>query len=200
MPELKKCRKCGEPVQSNAPFGHCPKCLLTLGFGTMPEELQPSDDSALPTPPSPPAKVRTFGDYELLEQIGRGGMGIVFKARQKSLNRLVALKMILNVESASPVVMARFHVEAEAAAKLEHPNIVSTHEFGEVDGQPFFSMRLIEGSNLAKLMTRLSLPSLTNPKDKSTTSKTRLREAQERIASLVGAIARAIHYAHQHGV
>src|SRR5260221_10232109 len=100
--------------------------------------------------------------------------------------------MILNVETASPVVMARFHLEAEAAAKLEHPSIVSTHEFGEVDGQPFFSMRLIEGSNLAKLMPRLSLASLTDPKDKSTTSKTRLREAQERIATLVGAIARAI--------
>ncbi len=145
-------------------------------------------------------KARSFGDYEVLEQIGRGGMGIVFKARQKSLNRLVALKMILNVESASPVVMARFHVEAEAAAKLEHPNIVSTHEFGEVDGQPFFSMRLIEGSNLAKEMPRLSLASLAHSKDKSTACKARLRKAQERIASLVAAIARAIHYAHQHGV
>src|SRR6266446_2317209 len=201
MAELKKCRKCGEPVQTNAPFGHCPKCLLELGFGAMPDEsLKPSDDSALRAPHSALGQVRSFGDYELIEQIGRGGMGIVFKARQKSLNRLVALKMILNVESASPVVMARFHLEAEAAAKLEHPSIVSTHEFGEVDGQPFFSMRLIEGSNLAKQMPGLTLASLTNPKDKSTTSKALLREAQERIARLMATIARAIHYAHQHGV
>ncbi len=201
MAELKKCRKCGEPVQANAPFGHCPQCLLALGFGPVPEEaLEPSGDSSLRTPHSALGRARSFGDYELLEQIGRGGMGIVFKARQKSLNRLVALKMILNVESASLVVMARFHLEAEAAAKLEHPNIVSTHEFGELDGQPFFSMRLIEGSNLAKQMPRLSIASVAGSKDKSTTTKALLREAQERIARLIAAIAHAIHYAHQNGV
>jgi len=164
------------------------------------ESISPTDDSSLVTPPSLPGKVRSFGDYELLEQIGRGGMGIVFKARQRSLNRLVALKMILHAESASQVVMARFHLEAEAAAKLEHPNIVSTYEFGEVDGQPFFSMRLIEGSSLANLLPPLSLASLANPKEKSTASNARLREAQETIASLLATIARAIHYAHQHGV
>src|SRR6266568_8432560 len=160
MAELKKCRKCGEPVPTNAPFGHCPKCLLELGLDPVPEEaLEPPIESALPRPPASLGKVRYFGDYELLEQIGRGGMGVVLKARQKSLNRLVALKMILNVESASPTVMARFHLEAEAAAKLDHPNIVSTHDFGELDGQPFFSMRLIEGSNLAKQMPHLALAS-----------------------------------------
>ncbi len=198
---MRKCRGCGADVPANAPFGHCPKCLLELGFGPIPEEaLEPRLEPAASRPPASLGKARAFGDYELLEQIGRGGMGIVFKARQKSLNRLVALKMILNVESASPVVMSRFHLEAEAAAKLEHPNIVSTHEFGELDGQPFFSMRLIEGSNLAKQMPRLSLASLAHPKDKSAASKALLREAQERITGLMAAIARAVHYAHQHGV
>src|SRR6185369_15554995 len=101
MTELKKCRKCGEPVQANAPFGHCPKCLLEVGFGPVPAEALPPVESGTLQPSASSGKVRPFGDYELLEQIGRGGMGIVFKARQKSLTRLVALKMILNVETAS---------------------------------------------------------------------------------------------------
>ena len=192
MTETKKCRKCGELVRTNAPFGHCPRCLLELGFGPAPEGV--FESSATGT------KVRQFGDYDLLEQIGRGGMGVVFRARQRSLNRLVALKMILNVESASPGIMARFHDEAEAAAKLEHPNIVSTYEFGELDGQPFLCMRLIEGSNLAKQMPQLALASLADGQGQATVSKPHRREAQERIARLMATIARAIHYAHQQNV
>src|SRR5262249_34860544 len=151
MPEMKKCRKCGEAVPANAPFGHCPKCLLDLGFGPVPHEMLTSGESAaIGSTPSTSGQCRSFGDYELLELIGRGGMGIVLKARKKSLNRLVALKMVLHAESASQKIMTRFHLEAEAAAKLEHPNIVSTHEFGELEGQLYFTMRLVEGSNLAK--------------------------------------------------
>ena len=128
-------------MPANAPFGHCPKCLLELGFGPVPEALE------APSPPDPPG-ARSFGDYELLEQIGCGGMGVIYKARQVSLNRRVALKMIRAGEFASPTMVHRFHLEAEAVANLHHPNIVPIYETGEHHGQHFFSMELIDGAGV----------------------------------------------------
>jgi serine/threonine-protein kinase len=123
---------------------------------------------------------RTVGDYELLEELGRGGMGVVFKARQRSLGRIVALKMILRGEMAGSADVARFRVEAEAAARLNHPHIVPVYEVGEQDGQPYFSMKLIEGTTLARRIAEGPLPS---------------REAAE----ILRHVATAIAAAHQQG-
>jgi len=125
--------------------------------------------------------VRYFGDYELLEEIARGGMGVVFKARQVSLNRVVALKMILSGQLASDDDVARFRLEAQTAAALQHPNIVAIHEVGEHDGQHYFSMDFVEGKSLAEMVRDNPLP-------------------PEQAARWVRTVTEAIQYAHEHGV
>ena len=99
-----------------------------------------------------------FGDYELLEQIGRGGQGVVFRARQKSLNRTVALKIIGLGQWATKAHLKRFRLEAEAAARLEHPGIVPIHEVGERDGSCYFSMKFVEGGQLDEVAKREPMP------------------------------------------
>jgi len=176
-------------VPNNAPFGHCPKCLLELGFGPLPQA---------PEAPSQPAPVggRQFGDYELVEQIGRGGMGIIYKARQATLNRLVAIKMIRAPEFASPTLIQRFHLEAEAAANLHHPNIVPIFETGEHQGEHFFSMALVDGFGLDRYITNAGFCF----ERKAGEDKPSVRARQEQIARLMAKVARAVDYAHQHGV
>jgi serine/threonine protein kinase len=132
-------------------------------------------------PPQLGKSVRHFGDYELLEEIARGGMGVVYKARQKGLNRIVAVKLILSGELASSDAVQRFHTEAQAAANLRHPNLISIHEIGQYAGQHFYSMDYIEGKSLASLVKDRPLPA---------------RQA----ARYVQVIAEAVHYAHERGV
>ena len=122
-----------------------------------------------------------LGDYELLEEVGRGGQGVVFRARQKSLNRTVALKVISLGQWASKAHLKRFRLEAEAAARLEHPGIVPIHEVGERDGSCYFSMKFVEGGQLDEVARREPMP---------------IRRAVELIAK----VARTVHYAHEHGI
>jgi serine/threonine protein kinase/Tfp pilus assembly protein PilF len=122
-----------------------------------------------------------LGDYELLEEVGRGGQGVVFRARQKSLNRTVALKVISLGQWASKAHLKRFRLEAEAAARLEHPGIVPIHEVGERDGQCYFSMKFVEGGQLDEVVRRAPMS---------------IRQAVE----LIVKVARIVHYAHEHGI
>ena len=122
-----------------------------------------------------------LGDYELLEEIGRGGQGVVFRARQKSLNRTVALKVISLGQWASKAHLKRFRREAEAAASLDHPCIVPIYEVDERDGSCYFSMKFVEGGQLDEVTRREPMP---------------IRRAVELIAK----VARTVHYAHEHGI
>jgi serine/threonine protein kinase len=162
-----KCDKCGVGLAAYATEGFCSACLLEQGL------------SAPASAAAPP--ISRFADYELIEEIARGGMGVVYRARQVSLDRIVAVKMILSGQFASPAELQRFRAEARAVATLQHPNIVGIHEVGECDGQPFFSMDFVEGRNLADLIQDGPWMST-------------------RVARCVCDIAQAIHYAHEHGV
>src|SRR5262245_36462477 len=168
------CRKCGAIVPPDSPEESCGACVLELALG--PDEPNWGGD-----PNRPSAMSMDFGDYELLEQIGRGGQGVVFRARQKSLNRTVALKVISLGQWASKAHLKRFRREAEAAAGLDHPAIVPIYEVGERDGSCYFSMKFVEGGQLDEVVRR---------------SPMSIRQAVELIAK----VARTVHYAHEHGI
>jgi serine/threonine-protein kinase len=129
----------------------------------------------------PGSRLPCFGDYELLEEVGRGGMGVVYRARQRSLDRVVGVKMVLAGEHAGPQELARFRSEAAALARLLHPNIVQIYEVGEHDGRPYFSMEFVDGGSLAQRLDGTPLPA---------------REAAQLVQTLAG----AVHAAHGKGV
>jgi eukaryotic-like serine/threonine-protein kinase len=168
--ELKICRECGAKLSPRTLDGFCPACTARLTF----------DLSEEPSAQTGRSTGLDFGDYELLEEIGRGGMGVVYKARQRSLNRTIALKLILSGRFASKESVERLRAEASAAAALRHPNIVAIHEVGEVDGQHYFSMDYVAGRSLAEIVRERPV-------------------SADRAAAYVRAIAEAMEEAHRHG-
>ena len=149
MSSVTHCTECGAALRPGTLGNRCPRCLIQLALD--------SPDASSTAPRPSPLGTR-FGDYELLEKIAEGGMGVVYRARQLSLNRIVAVKMIQPARVGSSDMVLRFRAEAEAAASLHHPNIVPIHETGECEGQYFFSMDYIEGKNLADEKWALGKP------------------------------------------
>jgi WD40 repeat protein/tRNA A-37 threonylcarbamoyl transferase component Bud32 len=168
----------------------CPRCLLAglLNPAHFSEELETETDTrateSKETKPAPiaPNPSRRIGDYDVIEQIGQGGMGIIFKARQRGLNRIVALKLVRAGSQSKPAEsIARFRTEASAAARLHHPHIVSIYEIGAHEGQHFFSMEWVAGESLAQALINGPWPPI-------------------QAANLLKTVAEAIHFAHQQGV
>src|SRR5881296_3573912 len=198
---IRICRKCGARIFADAPEELCPRCVLKTALAMPPEaSVAGVDDPGRPASPMPAtarndpnavphskkaaraaAMLGELGDYELLEEVGRGGQGVVFRARQKGLNRTVALKVIGLGQWATPAHLKRFRLEAEAAASLDHPCIVPIYEVGERDGQCYFSMKFVEGGQLDEVVKHTPIS---------------IRQAAELIAK----VARTVHYAHSHGI
>src|SRR5947209_5162266 len=192
---IRICRNCGAKIFSDAPEGLCTGCVLEAAIGMA---VAGSDDPGRPASSMPattpddvaPASKKAaraaemlgeLGDYELLEEVGRGAQGVVFRRRQKSLKRIVALKVITLGQWASKPHLKRFRREAEAAASLDHPGIVPIYEVGERDGSCYFSMKFVEGGQLDEVVRRAPMS---------------IRQAAE----LIVKVARTVHYAHEHGI
>ena len=188
-PSSRVCAVCGGALPEGALRLICPNCAFegALVLQSQDSETVRGAGSGIGAEPGRPGEfasdlvTRSFGDYELIELIAQGGMGVVYKARQKSLNRTVALKTLLFGSHASPDFVKRFQAEAVAAASLQHPNIVAIHEVGIHEGQHFFVMDYVAGPSLVQVVGRQPLPA-------------------RRAANYVKTIAEAIHYAHERGI
>ena len=185
MAETQQCPRCAAELPREAPAGLCPRCLLSAGLpDSASDPMAFAETITVSTGdldvPSTGTRIQYFGDYEIIDEIARGGMGVVYRARQVTLNRTVAVKMILTGQLASREEVQRFFTEAEAAASLQHPNIVTIHEVGEHEGRQYFSMEYVDGPNLAERVRK-------HPLDAA------------KAAEYVKIIAEAIHYAHEQG-
>ena len=190
MSDVKNCPTCGTQLPPDAANAPCPACLMQLGLKSWEnrQSVPPTFDSPAGSPsnsafvpPKPGDLSNQFPQYEMLDLVGHGGMGAVYKARQKSLDRLVAIKLI-NPDAAGDSGFAeRFLREARALARLNHPNIVGVHDFGECDGLFFFVMEYVEGVNLRRLIETKEL-------------------APEQALEIVPQICEALQYAHDEGI
>ncbi|MBI5388289.1 MAG: protein kinase [Verrucomicrobia bacterium] len=184
-----KCPRCGATLAADAPDGLCPRCLVALNFATQTEipdeEVGPGGTKVVKTPPlAPPscaAIARHFPQLEILECLGRGGMGVVYKARQTKLNRLVALKILAPERERDAKFAGRFTREAQALARLSHPNIVAVYDFGEADGLFYLLMEFVDGMSLRQLMQSH-------------------RATPEQALAIVPKICEALQFAHQKGI
>jgi eukaryotic-like serine/threonine-protein kinase len=188
-PTITGCPRCGGTIPADSPRGLCPRCLLREALGLTaarrPSELpgpsEPAAGADLIALRAPAALPRRFGDYELLQEIAIGGMGVVYRARHVDLARVVALKMLLAGRHCTVAQLARFHAEAEAVASLDHPNIVPIYEVDQADGTPFLTMKFLDGGNLSA-------------------HRDRIGRDPRLAAQTVATLARAVHFAHQHGI
>lgn len=175
MSQTRTCPECGAALPADAPGGLCPRCLWDVGAAQTATVPMPRVVGQLGN------EGRRFGNYELLAEIGRGGMGVVYKARQRNLGRVVAVKMVRGEHLAQGEEAQRFRREAALAATLQHPHIVAVHEAGEVEGQYFYSMDYVEGRSLEELVREHPLPA-------------------RQVAQYTKAVAEAVAYAHQRGI
>jgi serine/threonine protein kinase len=183
-PELAQILRCLEEIDQLAPGAGPPDAAPAEAIHSDPTVAGRAAGGATPASqcaPSTREALNDFGDYQLLDEIGRGGMGVVYKARQKSLDRIVAVKMILASHLASAAEVERFQAEARAAARLTHPNIVGIHEIGERHGQHYFVMEHIEGQSLAEVTAQKQFD-------------------PERAAECVAKVARAAQHLHVQGI
>src|SRR4051812_14118552 len=172
------CPKCGATLPVTATAGLCPRCLMAEAMMPTQTDAESAERQKTLTPEE---LAPHFPHLEILECLGRGGMGVVYKARQKSLNRLVALKLLAPERVTDTKFAERFAREAQALAALNHPNIVTVHEFGRADGLYFLLMEFVDGVNLRQAMKAG-------------------RFTPEQALAIVPPICEALQYAHEHGV
>ncbi|MFZ9855962.1 MAG: serine/threonine-protein kinase, partial [Limisphaerales bacterium] len=191
-----RCPRCGGPRDPETLRGLCPGCLVRW---TRPPLLPAGLADSIWVWDG--GKGNLIKGYELGEEIGRGGAGIVYRARQLSLDRAVAVKLLLEGPFADPAQVERFRLEAKAAASLDHPAIVPIHEVGEADGRVFYSMSLVEGPTLEKVLEGFCLPAIRrDPKAAGRGLRRAVRDRQREIALFLAQIAQGVQHAHQHGV
>ncbi len=183
MSEKKPCAQCGAELTADSPYGLCPGCLLKRGLETQSAAGEGGSQSGAGDfqPPTPAELAPYFPELEILALIGKGGMGVVYKARQKRLDRLVALKILAPAFGQDPAFAERFHREARAMGMLNHPHIVAVHDFGQTNGLYYFVMEFVDGVNLRRPLEMGKL-------------------SPEQALAIVPQICDALQYAHNAGV